>query len=182
MELGKKGSGDLTVQPNRMLTTLDRQERLLKAGLASQADYDGAKAQYDGARAQVQQTTASLSQATTNLKYTKIVSPIDGTVVDRQYDVGQTVAASFQAPTLFLIAQDLTKMQVQADVDQSDIGRCRATRLLPTSARASMSRWSRTSSITSTRPPMSRSSSASTPLSSPADASSSSNSFLMTIG
>ena len=103
--------------------TLDRQERLLKAGLASQADYDGAKAQYDGARAQVQQTTASLSQATTNLKYTKIVSPIDGVVVDRQYDVGQTVAASFQAPTLFSIAQDLTKMQVQADVDQSDIGR-----------------------------------------------------------
>jgi HlyD family secretion protein len=103
--------------------TLDRQERLLKAGLASQADYDGAKAQYDGARAQVQQTTASLSQAETNLRYTKIVSPIDGIVVDRQYDVGQTVAASFQAPTLFSIAQDLTKMQVQADVDQSDIGR-----------------------------------------------------------
>ena len=103
--------------------TLDRQERLLKAGLASQADYDAAKAQYDGARAQVQQTTASLSQAETNLRYTKIVSPIDGIVVDRQYDVGQTVAASFQAPTLFSIAQDLTKMQVQADVDQSDIGR-----------------------------------------------------------
>ena len=57
------------------------------------------------------------------MKYTKIVSPIDGIVVDRQYDVGQTVAASFQAPTLFSIAQDLTKMQVQADVDQSDIGR-----------------------------------------------------------
>jgi len=103
--------------------SLDRQERLLKAGLASQADYDSAKAQYDGARAQVQQTTASLSQAETNLKYTKIKSPIDGIVVDRQYDVGQTVAASFQAPTLFSIAQDLTKMQVQADVDQSDIGR-----------------------------------------------------------
>src|SRR5439155_20567465 len=50
-------------------------------------------------------------------------SPIDGVVVDRQYDVGQTVAASFQAPTLFSIAQDLTKMQVQADVDQADIGR-----------------------------------------------------------
>ena len=106
--------------------TLDRQERLLKAGLASQADYDGAKAQYDSARAQVQQATASLSQAMTNLKYTKIVSPIDGIVVDRQYDVGQTVAASFQAPTLFSIAQDLTKMQVQADVDQSDIGRVQA--------------------------------------------------------
>ena len=63
------------------------------------------------------------SQAETNLRYTKIISPIDGIVVDRQYDVGQTVAASFQAPTLFQIAQDLTKMQVQADVDQSDIGR-----------------------------------------------------------
>jgi HlyD family secretion protein len=109
--------------------TLDRQARLLKAGLAAQADYDSAKAQYDSARAQVQQATAALSQALTNLKYTKILSPIDGVVVDRQYDVGQTVAASFQAPTLFSIAQDLTKMQVQADVDQSDIGRVRVGQL-----------------------------------------------------
>src|SRR5229473_1411565 len=101
----------------------ERQARLLQSGLAAQADYDSAKAQYDGARAQVAQAAAALSQAQTNLKYTKIVSPIDGVVVDRQYDVGQTVAASFQAPTLFSIAQDLTKMQVQADVDQSDIGR-----------------------------------------------------------
>src|SRR5205085_4541189 len=82
-----------------------------------------AKAQYDSARAQVEQMAAALTQAETNLKYTKILSPIDGIVVDREYDVGQTVAASFQAPTLFSIAQDLTKMQVQADVDQSDIGR-----------------------------------------------------------
>ena len=103
----------------------DRQARLLKAGLAAQADYDTAKAQYEGAAAQVAQARAALSQALTNLKYTKIVSPIEGVVVDRQYDVGQTVAASFQAPTLFSIAQDLTKMQVQADVDQSDIGRVR---------------------------------------------------------
>ncbi len=102
--------------------SLDRQSRLLQAGLASQADYDAAKAQYDGAVALVQQSVASLKQAQTNLTYTKIISPIDGIVVDRQYDVGQTVAASFQAPTLFSIAQDLTKMQVQADVDQSDIG------------------------------------------------------------
>jgi len=105
--------------------TFERQSRLVKSGLAAQADLDAAKAQYEGARAQVQQATAALSQALTNLKYTKIVSPIDGVVVDRQYDVGQTVAASFQAPTLFSIAQDLTKMQVQADVDQSDIGRVR---------------------------------------------------------
>jgi HlyD family secretion protein len=101
----------------------ERQRRLVAAGLAPQADLDAAKAAYEGAVAQVQQATAALSQALTNLKYTKITSPIDGVVVDRQYDVGQTVAASFQAPTLFSIAQDLTKMQVQADVDQSDIGR-----------------------------------------------------------
>lgn len=101
----------------------DRQMRLSKAGLAPQADVDNAKAQYDSAAAQVQQSQAALSQSLTNLKYTKISSPIDGVVVDRAYDVGQTVAASFQAPTLFQIAQDLTKMQVQADVDQSDIGR-----------------------------------------------------------
>ena len=101
----------------------DRQMRLAKAGLAPQSDVDNTRAQYQGAAAQVQQSNAALSQSLTNLKYTKIISPIDGVVVDRAYDVGQTVAASFQAPTLFQIAQDLTKMQVQADVDQSDIGR-----------------------------------------------------------
>jgi HlyD family secretion protein len=101
----------------------NRQKRLVEAGLAAQADLDAAKATYDSARAQVQQARAALSQATTNLRYTRIESPTDGVVVDKQYEVGQTVAASFQAPTLFQIAQDLTKMQVQADVDQSDIGR-----------------------------------------------------------
>jgi HlyD family secretion protein len=101
----------------------ERQRRLSEQGLSAQADLDAAKAQYDSARAQVQQSRAALSQATTNLKYTRIESPTDGIVVDKQYEVGQTVAASFQAPTLFQIAQDLTKMQVQADVDQSDIGR-----------------------------------------------------------
>jgi HlyD family secretion protein len=101
----------------------DRERRLMDAGLTAQAEVESAKAAYDSARAQVQQATASLSQAQTNLKYTRITSPTDGVVVDKQYEVGQTVAASFQAPTLFEIAQDLTKMQVQADVDQSDIGR-----------------------------------------------------------
>jgi HlyD family secretion protein len=102
--------------------TYDRQKRLNVAGLAAQADLDSAKTAYDGAEASVAQARAAMSQAKTNLQYTKINSPIDGVVVDRAYDVGQTVAASFQAPTLFQIAQDLTKMQVQADVDQSDIG------------------------------------------------------------
>ncbi len=102
--------------------TFNRQKRLLDEGLAAQSDYDAAKAAFDAAKAQVDQAKAGLSQAETNLKYTKITSPIDGIVVARQFDVGQTVAASFQAPTLFTIAQDLTKMQVAADVSESDIG------------------------------------------------------------
>jgi HlyD family secretion protein len=100
-----------------------RQKRLAAAGLIAQADLDAAKAAYDASRAQLAISQASYKQAETNLGYAKIYSPIDGQVVARQYDIGQTVAASFQAPTLFTIAQDLTKMQVQADVDQSDIGR-----------------------------------------------------------
>ena len=102
--------------------TYGRQKRLADVGLIAQSDFDAAKAAYDGARASLALAQASLHQAETNLGYTKIYSPIDGQVVARQYDVGQTVAASFSAPTLFTIAQDLTKMQVQADVDQSDIG------------------------------------------------------------
>jgi len=103
--------------------SLNRQKSLAAQGLSPQADLDAATAQHDIAQAQVAQATAALSQSETNLGYTKIFSPIDGVVAARQYDVGQTVAASFQAPTLFTIAQDLTKMQIQADVDQADIGR-----------------------------------------------------------
>ena len=111
------------VQLRNAEISLKRQERLRDEKLTPEADYDAARAAYDVTMAQVDQARASLEQAETNLRYTRIVSPIDGIVVARQYDVGQTVAASFQAPTLFTIAQDLTKMQVQADVDQSDIGR-----------------------------------------------------------
>ncbi|MDQ2969671.1 MAG: efflux RND transporter periplasmic adaptor subunit [Acidobacteriota bacterium] len=101
---------------------LRRQKALKEQGLAAQADYDLAQAAFDGARASVAQAQATLNQALTDLRNSKIVAPIDGVVVSRQYDVGQTVAASFQAPTLFTIAQDLTKMQVSADVSESDIG------------------------------------------------------------
>lgn len=100
-----------------------RSERLFTEGLAAAADFDASLANLDVARAQVDQARAVLHQSEANLTYTRILSPIDGVVVAREYDVGQTVAASFQAPTLFTIAQDLTKMQVQADVDQADIGR-----------------------------------------------------------
>ena len=104
-------------------TNYTRQSRLAEQGLASQADLDSMRANAEASAAQVRQSRAALTQSLTNLRYTRILSPIEGIVADRQYDVGQTVAASFQAPTLFTIAQDLTKMQVQADVDQSDIGR-----------------------------------------------------------
>ncbi len=102
---------------------LARAKKLLEAQLQAQSEYDTAKANRDGAAASVAQSSAGLKQAETNLAYTRILSPIDGVVVDRQYDIGQTVAASFQAPVLFTIAQDLTKMQVLTNIDEADIGR-----------------------------------------------------------
>ncbi len=101
---------------------LRRQKALWDQQLAAQADLDQSQANYDSAAAAVNQARASLAQAETDLRNSRIVAPIDGVVVDRQYDVGQPVAASFQAPTIFTIAQDLTKMQVSADVSESDIG------------------------------------------------------------
>jgi HlyD family secretion protein len=104
---------------------LRRQKALFDEQLAAQADLDQAQANYDSAVAAVGQAQASLAQAQTDLNNSKIIAPIDGVVVDREYDVGQPVAASFQAPTIFTIAQDLTKMQVSADVSESDIGMCK---------------------------------------------------------
>jgi len=86
------------------------------------AAVSAAKAQVTQSAAQVQQKAAAVTVAQTNLDHTTIRSPIDGTVVARSVDVGQTVAASLQAPTLFTIAQDLTKMQVYVSTDESDVG------------------------------------------------------------
>ncbi len=83
---------------------------------------DQATAQIGVDEASIQQRQALLEAAQVNLSYTDIVSPVDGTVVSRNVNVGQTVAASFQTPTLFLIATDLTKMQVDTNVSESDIG------------------------------------------------------------
>ncbi len=99
-----------------------RQKRLRDLQLIAQSDYDASKAQRDDAAAVVKQVEAAIKQAETNLSYTKIKAPIDGVVVDRQYNVGQTVAASFQAPVIFSIAQDLTKMQVLTNIDEADVG------------------------------------------------------------
>jgi len=114
----------------------DRTVTLSKDGVMSQQQLDLAKANFDSAKAAVNGAVANITQAEaqatqkaaavtvaqTNLNYTVIRSPIDGTVVARNVDVGQTVAASLQAPTIFTIAQDLTKMWVYAKTDESDVG------------------------------------------------------------
>ena len=102
--------------------------RASERALAAQIDSNLAQlrvqeAGLKSARAQVDQKTAALAQAQANLDYTTVRAPVDGVVVSRAVDVGQTVAASLQAPTLFTIAQDLTKMQVETSVDEADIGR-----------------------------------------------------------
>ncbi len=109
---------------------LDRTKALHDQNLAAQSDLDNAQAAAEGAKATLDSQKASLAQAVAqrhqaevNLSYTNIVSPIDGVVISRTVDVGQTVAASLQAPTIFTIAQDLTKMQVDTNVAEADVGR-----------------------------------------------------------
>ncbi len=109
--------------------TMDRNKELFSKNLIARSDFDTAetnnetaKASVNAAKSQIAQTEAALKLVETNLQYTKIVSPVDGIVVSRNVDVGQTVAASFQTPTLFSIAQDLTKMQIDTNVAEADIG------------------------------------------------------------
>jgi len=124
----------------QMAADYERAKSLTAQGVMSPQQLDLAKANSDSAvaaraatdaqvkqaEAQVQQRQAAVTVAQTNLDYTTIRAPIDGTVIARNVDVGQTVAASLQAPTLFTIAQDLTKMQVYASTDESDVGAIRA--------------------------------------------------------
>jgi HlyD family secretion protein len=123
----------------QMKAEYDRAVAMTQKNIGTQQQLDQAKANYDSARAavegaqasvvqanaQVSQKEAALGVAQTNLAFTVIRSPIDGTVVARNVDVGQTVAASLQAPTIFTIAQDLVKMYLYAKVDESDVGRIR---------------------------------------------------------
>jgi len=103
---------------------------LLERKLIAQAEYDttqstadAAKAQVEASAGRVEQARAALNQAEVNFAYTTIASPINGVVISRNVDVGQTVAASLQAPTLFVLAEDLRKMQVDTSVAESDIGK-----------------------------------------------------------
>ena len=109
--------------------TLERNRELRKRDLMPQSELDAAQTAYDAALAQVEvnkaqsaQAQAGLNQATVDLNNTVIRSPVDGIVISRNVDVGQTVAASLQAPTLFTIANDLAKMEVHTNVDEADVG------------------------------------------------------------
>lgn len=103
--------------------TGERTKALFEKGLESQANNDAAQTQLESSSAALKQAVASLDRAKINLAYATIYAPISGVVIDRKVNVGQTVAASFSSPTLYTIANDLSKMQVQATVDESDIGR-----------------------------------------------------------
>ena len=110
--------------------TMERNKALFSKDLIARSEvdtvetnYETAKAQINASKAQIAQAEASLKVAETNLRYTRIISPVNGIVVSRNVDVGQTVAASFQTPTLFTIAQDLTKMQIDTNVAEADIGK-----------------------------------------------------------
>jgi HlyD family secretion protein len=110
-----------------------RYKELYKRNYVSKSDLDLAKATYDAdsaslasTKAVIAQTAATLQNNLTNLGYSKIISPVNGVVVSRAVDVGQTVAAAFQTPTLFTVAQDLTEMQIEVSVSEADIGKVKA--------------------------------------------------------
>jgi HlyD family secretion protein len=103
-----------------------RQNLLFKTDAISKADYDTALNTLNAAKASVKSAEAQVRSAEKNLSYADIYSPIDGVVLNRNVSVGQTVAASFSTPTLFVLAKDITKMEVEANVDEADIGDVKA--------------------------------------------------------
>lgn len=100
----------------------DRAKKMYQAQVISKAEYEQAVYQLNNAKATVTQRRTALTQSQTNLGYANIYSPIDGVILSREVEEGQTVAASMSTPTLFTIAKDITKMQVEANVDEADIG------------------------------------------------------------
>lgn len=104
-------------------SSLKRNQELVAKGFISSATLEQNQKELDVAKAQIAQVKSQLDRESTNLQYTIIRSPINGTVIDRKIDVGQTVAASFSTPTLFQIAKDLEKMQIDTSVAEADVGR-----------------------------------------------------------
>lgn len=109
-------------QLNYQTANYKRYKTLFEKGLVAADDFDNAKLSYTQAKEQVASAKEEVQRAQTNLSYATITSPIDGVVLSKSVEEGQTVAASFSTPELFTIAQDLTNMQVVADVDEADIG------------------------------------------------------------
>jgi HlyD family secretion protein len=107
---------------NYETSNFNRYQTLFDKGLVSANDYESARLSYDKARQSVASSRESVQKAQTNLGYATITSPIDGVVLSKAVEEGQTVAASFNTPELFVIAQDLTNMRVIADIDEADIG------------------------------------------------------------
>lgn len=133
----KASVASMRAQMETARVALERTKKLYAANLAAKGDLDTAQGNYDSLVAQadaaqanadsqsaaIEAQSAQLNQSRANLGYTKIIAPVDGVVVTRSIDPGATVVASFQTPTLFVIAQDLRKMRVLADVDEADVGR-----------------------------------------------------------
>jgi HlyD family secretion protein len=133
----KASAASMKAQMETARVALDRTQRLFASNLAAKSDLDTAQGNYDSLRAQadaaaanvdsqeasINAQAAQLNQSRANLGYTKIIAPVDGVVVTRGIDPGATVVASFQAPVLFVIAEDLHKMKVLADVDEADVGK-----------------------------------------------------------
>lgn len=105
-----------------LLSVFNRQKTLFDSKVISKSDYDEALYKLNNAKSGLVQRESDLQKAKTNLSYANIYSPIDGVILSKAVDEGQTVAASFSTPTLFTIAKDLKEMQVEADVDEADIG------------------------------------------------------------
>jgi len=101
----------------------DRYKKLYAQDLVAKSELDNAEMDYLSANAQVVQGRASLDKAKIDLSYTNVVSPVDGIVISKEVELGQTVAASYQTPTLFLVAEDLTKMQIEVNISEADISK-----------------------------------------------------------
>lgn len=122
LSTAKANLANMQSELNYETVNLRRYTALYKKGLVSGDEYDSAKLKYNQARDQVAAAREEVNRAQTNLGYATITSPIDGVVISKSVEEGQTVAASFSTPELFTIARDLTNMQVVADVDEADIG------------------------------------------------------------
>ncbi len=122
LESSKASLDQTQAEVNYQKATYERYQRLIKKKLIAQADFDKVEYDYKSAVANLSAAKATYNTNKTNLQYAYIHSPIDGIVLERDVEEGETVAASYETPTLFTIANDLTQMEIEADVDEADIG------------------------------------------------------------